>query len=422
MTDSKRPTLSPSQMNALLEGHKGDNPLVPYYRQFAVDTRILLTGHSHQAWPDCARDGVLTAFADAARHVDDKWQLAEAEAEKLRRGFAKRLDDPEGGYVLGQNVHELGLRWLSALPAYSDGAGLSHKLPVLTTDQEFHSLRRQLDRLKEYGIASHKEPMAKDIAARLGERVTEKRFGAVVVSAVSYKEGLRIDGLGELAKACAAADTPLLIDAYHGVNVLPLSVRQEGLETAFIAGGGYKYCQLGEGNCFLRLPAGHSGRPGITGWFADVPNLATAASASAQIAYPAGIASYAGSTYDPVSHYRGARVFQFFDELGLSVEVLRKISQRQMARLCEGIEALRLPEEQVSLHQPDRRIAVSERAGFLALTIKDAGKWASALRRHNVVCDARESTLRLGPAPYVSDHQLDAAVAALGAVAKELGA
>ena len=26
--------------------------------------------------------------------------------------------------------------------------------------------------------------------------------------------------------------------------------------TAFITGGGYKYCQLGEGNCFLRVPPG----------------------------------------------------------------------------------------------------------------------------------------------------------------------
>lgn len=418
--------LAPDQLKALLDGHGGANPLAPYYQKFAVDARVLLTGHSHQAWPDCAEEGVLEAFADAARHVDDKWALAEAKAEQVRAGFARRLDDPDGGYVLGQNVHELGLRWLSALPSYRDGAGLSQKRPILTTDQEFHSLRRQLDRLSEYGIAIHKEPMAGDICARLAERVAAQPgggFGAVVVSAVSYKEGLHIAGLGELARACAAAQTPLLIDAYHAVNVLPLSVRQEGLATAFITGGGYKYCQLGEGNCFLRLPAGHSGRPGITGWFADVPNLATAASAGARkVAYPEGIGSYAGSTYDPTSHYRAARVLKFFADSGLTVKVLRRISQRQMARLCAGIESLGLPEQQVGLHNKEGPIAVSERAGFLALTIQDAGKWAAALRRHNVYCDARESTLRFGPAPYVSDAQLDAAVAALAAVAKEFSA
>lgn len=426
MTPPSFAPLSSEQLSRLLDGSSAAeaNPLSPYYRNFDVGSRILLTGHSHQAWPDCARDGVLAAFADAARHVDDKWQRAEDQAEKVRRGFAQRLDDPDGGYVLGQNVHELGLRWLSALPAYRDAAGVRQRLPILTTDQEFHSLRRQLDRLSEYGVAIHKEPMGRDITSRLGERVSGQgkkggveRFGAVIVSAVSYKEGLHIAGLSELAQVCAATETPLLIDAYHAVNVLPLSVKNDGLGSAFIVGGGYKYCQLGEGNCFLRLPAGHSGRPSLTGWFADVPNLATATSASQQVAYPAGIASYAGSTYDPTSHYRGARVFQFFDDLGLTVDVLRAISQRQMARLTAGIEALNLG--QVSLHQPNRRIDVCERAGFLALTVDDGGKWAAALRRHGVWCDARESTLRLGPAPYVSDGQLDAAVAALAVVAKE---
>ncbi|MEM7609394.1 MAG: kynureninase, partial [Myxococcota bacterium] len=47
--------------------------LRPFYGRFLDADRILLTGHSHQAWPDVAREGVLQAFDDAAAHVDDKW-------------------------------------------------------------------------------------------------------------------------------------------------------------------------------------------------------------------------------------------------------------------------------------------------------------------------------------------------------------
>ena len=43
----------------------------------------------------------------------------------------------------------------------------------------------------------------------------------------------------------------------------------EGLERAWIVGGGYKYLQLGEGNCFLRVPPGTRMRPVLTGWFAE---------------------------------------------------------------------------------------------------------------------------------------------------------
>lgn len=417
--------LSADERRQLTHGHDGANPISRYYQQFQVHSRILLTGHSHQAWPDCAREGVLAAFTDAACHVDDKWQRAEEQAEAVRAGFAQRLGDPDGQYVLGQNVHELGLRWLSSLPAYSTSEGLRHGLPILTTSEEFHSLRRQLDRLSEYGIAIHKEPMGLDIAARLAERVADpaKRFGAVVVSAVSYKQGVWLKGFGELAKACAAADVPLLIDAYHAVNVLPWSVEEQGLGTAFVVGGGYKYCQLGEGNCFLRLPEGHSGRPAITGWFADVPNLGHASSQSVQqVAYPDGAASFAGSTYDPTSHYRAAAVFGFFDALGLDVALLRQVSQRQIARLRQGIAALGLPDGQLSFasHEGRDDVAEEQRAGFLALRVPGAPDWAKALRKKDVWCDARESTLRFGPAPYVSDSQLDLAVNAIGATAQEL--
>ena len=51
------------------------------YSRFLVEERILLTGHSHQAWPDCAESGVIEAFADAAELVDDKWDRAFAKAE-----------------------------------------------------------------------------------------------------------------------------------------------------------------------------------------------------------------------------------------------------------------------------------------------------------------------------------------------------
>jgi hypothetical protein len=31
---------------------------------------VLLTGHSHQAWPDCAREAMVEYFDDSARLVD----------------------------------------------------------------------------------------------------------------------------------------------------------------------------------------------------------------------------------------------------------------------------------------------------------------------------------------------------------------
>ena len=41
-----------------LEGLRGA------YSRFLQGERILLSGHSHQCWPDCARDAQLEAFDD----------------------------------------------------------------------------------------------------------------------------------------------------------------------------------------------------------------------------------------------------------------------------------------------------------------------------------------------------------------------
>ena len=109
-----------------------------------------------------------------------------------------------------------------------------------------------------------------------------------------------------------------------------------GSRDAFVTGGGYKYCQLGEGNAFLRVPP-ECMRPVLTGWFARsthsrMPRRRRRATATAP--------PLRGGTYDPTSHYRAAAVFAFHEEQGLTADRLRQISRRQVALLRSQFEAL----------------------------------------------------------------------------------
>jgi kynureninase len=54
--------------------------------------------------------------------------------------------------------------------------------------------------------------------------------------------------------------------------------------------------------------------------------------------------------------------------------------------------------------------------GFLSLRSPSAGELQHALAEHGVRTDSRGSYLRFGPAPYLSDSQLEAAMATLGKV------
>ena len=404
--------------------------LARHYSRFRVSERVLLTGHSHQAWPDAAFEAQKQAWLDAAEMVDDKWDRAFEAADEVRAGYRRLLGDPDGHIALGQNTHELLVRFLSALP-------LRERPRVVTTDGEFHTVRRQLDRLEEEGVEVVRvgvgggagdvgRPSAvgggRDagdaIAARVIEAVDD-RTAAVLISSVLFRDARIVEGLDEVARACARVGAELLVDAYHSLNVVPFSVVGMGLENAFVVGGGYKYCQLGEGNCFLRFPRDCRLRPVLTGWFAEFGTLAAAGGGGrGRVEYGEGHLRFAGSTYDPVSHYRAAAVFAFFRERELSVERLREISLARIRRLSAGVDALDLDP---ALLSRDSSVRLSERGGFLAMDTPRAGEICCKLRGRGVYADFRGRVLRMGPAPYVTGEQLDEAVAVLGEVAGGLG-
>jgi kynureninase len=370
--------------------------LAPHYSAFRVSERLLLTGHSHQAWPDVAREGVLEAFDDAALEVDEKWGRAFAKAERVRDGFRRLVGDPGGEIALGQNTHELVLRFLSALD-------LRRRPRLITSDGEFHTLRRQLARLGEDWLdvvrlpANPAETLAERMAAQLDERTS-----AVLVSAVLFEDARIVPGLEGLAQACENAGTELLVDAYHALGALPFELPSAA---TWVVGGGYKYLQLGEGNCFLRLPPyADELRPVLTGWYAEFEEL-TAEKAPGAVRYPSGGARFAGSTYDPTSHYRAARVFAFFAEQGLTPEALRESYLRQTTLLARGLEELGLAID----------AAREAFGGFVAIEIDEAEAVSRRLAEAGVLTDSRGRHLRLGPAPYVSDTQLETALGVLAA-------
>jgi len=382
------------------------NPLAEHYARFRVAERLLLTGHSHQAWPDVALEGQVEAFDDAAREVDEKWDRAFAKAEEVRGGFRTLLGDPDGEIALGVNTHELIIRLLSALD-------LRGRPRLVSTDGEFHTLRRQLARLSEAGLEVVRLPAqpADTLAARLADAVDE-RTSAVLVSAVLFETAHIVPGLGELARACASSGAELVVDAYHALGSVPVALHELGLGAAWVVGGGYKYLQLGEGNCFLRLPPhGADLRPAVTGWYAEFGALADEHDPS-RVAYGRGAERFAGSTYDPTSHYRAARVFAFFAEQGLTPQRLRASYRRQVDLLAAGFDAIGAPE---ALITRDRDVPLERFGGFLALRSAHAGELQRALAARGVLADSRGGWLRLGPAPYLSDAQLEAAIAHLGA-------
>jgi selenocysteine lyase/cysteine desulfurase len=374
--------------------------LAPHYSHFNVANRLLFTGHSHQAWPDVAREGQTEYFDVCAREVDNKWEVAAEKTEVLRNYLRDYYDDPDGFYCREESTHILFVSWMSSLD-------LKNKPKIVSTDREFHSLFRQLKRLEEEGLEFVQVPVQPDDS--FAERIIDEmddRTSAVMLSRIYFETCLINTHLTEIAAAAREKGIPVLIDDYHGTNVVPLSIREAGLEDCFILIGGYKYLQWGEANCFLRFPKDCEYRPAITGWFAAFSALDKPRTDD-PVEYDNGNQRFASATYDPSSQFRAAKVVEFFQEQGLTPAVLRNQYKAQVGMLRERFLAQNFDPSLIRLTHEE---PLEKNGGFLSLTSPHARKIRADLMDNGVFTDARDQILRFGPAPYTTTLQIEQAM------------
>lgn len=387
------------KLSAALHSHEGVKPIVqdnlkPHYSAFLKEGRLLLTGHSHQAWPDVARRGLEQSFLDASEAVDDKWGKAFEKASRVQEEIARRIGAHKDEIALGTNTHELLVKFLSALP-------LKERPHIVTTDGEFHSLYRQLCRLQNEGLQVTFVPTAPldTLAERLAQSITEKT-SALMVSTVLFETSAVVPNLKHAVEKAFQVGAEVFLDLYHAFSAMPVRLSNYGDGPVFAVGGGYKYAQWGEGVCFLRVPPGFRKTPVVTGWFSDFEHLHEPRQERVVHYGTRGADVFAGSTYEPASHYRAVEVIRFFEEQGLTLEALRALSLRQTRQLLDG-----LSEYEVLTPQED-----AARGAFVSVRTPHAARCVEDLRERNIFVDARGDILRLGPAPYVSFAELDRAL------------
>jgi len=369
--------------------------LRPHYARFlagAGDT-VLMTAHSHQAWPDVSRDAHLQAWDDAARMADAKWDhvFGEVLPGFQRRVVARLGSERAADLALAPNTHELVYRLLSCFP---------NDARVVTTDAEFHSLRRQLTRSSEEGLKVEWVPAGQGLADRLGGAMRAGPADLLALSQVFFTDASVVTDLEAILADAQSLGIPVLVDTYHSFNVLPMAVDRWPGEV-FVVGGGYKYAQSGEAACWMLLPPDCRRRPRHTGWFADFAHLEDD---DGEVRYGAGGFRFMGSTFDPTSFYRGRAVLAWMDEQALDPMALRRATQDGTELLVQGWEARGLDERGLELASPRNPEA---RAGFVTFHHPRAQALCAELGRRGIRTDVRGTRLRLGPAPYTSSTEID---------------
>lgn len=347
--------------------------------------RLHFAAHSHAYWPDVTRAAQIAAWDDAAHSVDDKWApILGTVWPEVARGIAHHLRLPDAATLVpAPNTHEFVNRLISALPC--------DRIPkIITTDGEFHSFRRQIDRLAEDRLIE-RVTVATEPFATLPQRLIAACDAAspdmVFVSHVFFNSGFALPDLDAFVAAVAAPQRLVVIDGYHAFLARPVDLsRITG--GAFYLAGGYKYAMAGEGACFMHCPPGFAPRPRNTGWFAS---FATLAGTQDRVGYAGDGMRFMGATFDPSGLYRLRAVLRWMDGHGLDAAT---IHAHVLALQNIFLDALPLgPFDPAHLVVP---ASEDSRGNFLTFEHSDAAQWQARLRRNNIIIDVRGTRLRIG--------------------------
>lgn len=350
--------------------------------------RLHFAAHSHAYWPDVTREAQIAAWDDAARLVDEKWTHVLGEVwPAVARGIARHLHLPDPAtLVCAPNTHEFVNRLISALPL--------HRAPkIVTTDSEFHSFRRQSERLTEDGlievIAVPAEPFA-SAPERIAAAVKAHAPDLVFVSQVFFNSGYALPDLDALVGAVAAPERLVVIDGYHAFLALPVDLSRIA-RRAFYLAGGYKYTMAGEGACFMHCPPGFAPRPRNTGWYAS---FATLSGPPDRVRYATDGQRFMGATFDPSGLYRMRAALAWMAGHGLDAAKIHAHAVALQAIFLDGIR-----KTPAGLFDPAHLVVPAgetSRGNFLTFDHPDAALWQARLKAKNIVIDVRDTRLRTG--------------------------
>ena len=356
--------------------------------------KLHFAAHSHHFWPDVTRRAQLDYWDDSAKFADEKWSKIFGdiipETQKLMAKILN-LKHPEM-ITFAPNTHELLTRLMSCLD-------WSKEVRILTTDSEFHSFKRQSERLVETGrlkmdiVAT--EPF-ETLSERLIKKIQCESYDMIFLSQVFFNSGILLEDLEEMVES-ARDRTMFVLDGYHAfmaveTNLGPLEGK------IFYLGGGYKYAQAGEGSCFLISPKNSTLRPLYTGWFSS---FSTLEKKSNVINYDNDAFRFMGSTFDPSGIYRLRSVLKLFDYEKLSVYHIHQYVSSLQTFFLENLRSTILTRESLLSYNLDRhghfltfRLASEEVVQSVFQKLKDNG----------VLTDYRGDRLRIGFGLY---HDMD---------------
>lgn len=365
-----------------------------YFQKFLNQNegKLHFAAHSHHYWPDITREAQLRYWDDSAKYVDQKWEyFFSHEFRELQSRISKVLNTSNPNQItFAPNTHELATRILSCFPK---GA------KVLTTDSEFYSFERQINRLAEEELLEVNKIKNTNDEAFIKTFIKEantNKYDLIFISQVFFNSGFAITDLNNFVKSISC-NAQIVIDAYHAFMAIPTDLR-EVEDRIFYLAGGYKYCGSGEGSCFLTSPKNTPLTPINTGWFAQMGELKNFS--SDRVPFSDDGFRFAGSTMDFSAIYRMNSVLKLWNEENVTVDKIHNHVIANQKLFLDNIKDTKLNTHLIPLNCRGHFIA------FSFQTSEECEQYATILRENNVDVDFRRNILRFGFSIYQSSDDI----------------
>lgn len=352
--------------------------------------------HGHHYWPDVTRDAMIEYWDDSAKYVDNKWnhffEIKIPETQKFIADILK-LTQPSQ-IVFAPNTHEFVYRLISCFDS-------KKKISILTSDSEFYSFDRQINRLSKAGMLTAEKISTHpfdNFEERFIEKIKKNSYDMIFLSHVFFNSGMAVRNLETIVAAVSDPDTMIVIDGYHGFMALPTDL--SGIESrVFYLSGSYKYAQGGEGCCFLYVPKDSRHYPVYTGWFA----AAELPESGPEISFAKGGMRFAGASMDFSALYRLNSVLKLFQRENITIEDIHSHVQKLQKNFREHLLSI---DHHYLTEKNILSVDYNHHGHFLTFAMpstEHAKKLNEELRSKNIMTDYRSARLRFGFGMYQND-------------------
>ena len=227
----------------------------------------------------------------------------------------------------------------------------------------------------------------------------DERTALVAVSHVLFRSAYILDA-DVICQHAHAMGALVSLDAFHSVGVVPVDVKQSGVD--FLTGGVLKWLCGGPGGCFLYVSPAVRDRlePSLTGWQAHARPFGF----EPDMEYASGISRWLGGTPVIPALYAALEGPKIVRRAGM--DAIRAKSVRQTSRLIELADL-----RGYAVHAPRDP---ARRGGTVAFDVPHGYEVAQYLLSRDIVIDYRPGAgIRVAPHFYTRDDELEAAVVAI---------